>query len=411
MRKRNIEVPQSQLPITFDPQARVEEIRTLIRAKLEGSMLATFYEMMNDELLMMCGDRFSRKGDQKYHRGGSVAGSIYVHGQRTPVQRPRVRGENREIELKSYSTLRDRDVISDEVMNTLMHGVSTRDYDYVIDKISQNSGLPRSSVSDAFKKASQKDLDKINGRSLAAHKFVVLMIDGIEFAGTTVVVALGVPLIGPKVLLGLIEGASENAQVCKDLLTSLIERGFSFDGRILVVIDGAKALKKAVHDVFGNKAEIARCRVHKMRNVLEYLSKSYHAEARRRLNAAWAMNSYAAAKPEMIKTLRWLENISISAANSLEEGLEETLTLHRLEIPEALRKSLISTNIIESVFSIVRTRTARVKNWKKGKNQISRWAAAGLLLAEKRIRRIRGYKHLPLLIEKLNNIDLLKEVA
>lgn len=410
-RKRTIEVPQSQLAITFDPQARVEEIRKLIHAQLEVSVLATFYKMMENEKLSLCGERFSRKGDEKLYSGGSALGSVFLQGQHVPVKRERMRNKKEEVMLKSYEAFRDRDVITDEVMRMLMNGVSTRDYSHAIQKISENSGLSHGSVSEAFKMASQKDLDEINGRSLEGYKFAAMMFDGIEYAGSMVVVGVGIPQNGPKVMLGLIEGASENAQVCKDLMSNLTSRGLKIEGKTLVVIDGSKALKKAVKNTWAEKAVIVRCRIHKMRNILEYLTKPYHAEARRRLNAAWAMNDYESAKEGMLKTLKWLEGISQSAANSLEEGLEETLTLHRLGVPEILRKSLATTNIIESVFSIIRARTSRVKNWRKGKNQICRWAAAGLMLAQKRMRQIRGYKYLPLLIEKLNKIEIVKEVA
>jgi transposase-like protein len=292
----------------------------------------------------------------------------------------------------------------------MMHGVSTRDYNH--ERIAEATGLARSAVSESFKYATQKHLDLINGRSLKEQTWAALFFDGIQFVGTTELVGLGITEQGEKMILGLREGASENSQVCKDLIESLIERGLTFEGSMLVVIDGSKALKKAIQAVWGDRALIARCRIHKTRNVLEYLSKSYHAEARRRLNAAWGAKDYATAKTELLKVARWLREISDSAANSLGDGLEESLVVHRLQLPEILRKSLESTNVIESAFSIVEARTSRVKNWRKGKGQIARWTAAGLLMAEKRMRAIRGTKYLPLLVEQLKKkVDLTEAVA
>lgn len=411
MRKRIVVVPESQLPVAFDPEARAEEIRRILYAQLEQAVVTTACELMRREVESLCGRPFSRKQDGQLFRGGWAPGSIYLRGQRVPVERLRVRSPEGEKDLQSYQAFRDRDVLSEDVARRMLQGVSTRDFEQAIDRIAEATALKRSAVSEAFKYASQKQLDLLNGRSLADYRFLVLFFDGIEWAGSSVVVGLGITEAGQKVVLGLREGASENSSVATDLITSLVERGLRLEGRILVVIDGAKALKKAIQNVWGDGAVIGRCRIHKTRNVLEYLSRSYHAEARRRLNAAWGMNDEAAAKAELGKVVRWLESISESAARSLEEGLEETLTLHRLGLPEILRKSLASTNVIESAFSIVRDRTRRVKNWRKSRGQVSRWCAAGLLLAEKRMKKIRGYKYLGLLAAKLGNVDVPSEVA
>jgi len=412
MPKRIVPVPQSQFSFPFDPVSRAEEIRRVLFEQLDTAVVAAVSKMMTDEVLTLSGKHFARKGGERLHRGGSAPGSIYLRGQRLAVRRPRVNKNGKERDLQSYKAFEDYDVFSQDVARLLMHGVSTRDYSQAIDQIADGVPLGRSAVSDAFKYATQKHLDELNGRRLEKQNFVVLFMDGIEFAGMAVVVALGITQNGEKVILGLREGASENGQVCTDLIGSLLERGLLFDGKILVVIDGSKALKKAVQSTWGDRAVIARCRVHKTRNVLEYLSKSYHAEARRRLNAAWNMNEYEAAKTELLKVVRWLTSINESAASSLEEAFEETLTLHRLGLPEILRKSLSSTNVIESAFSIVRARTSRVKNWRKGRGQILRWSATGLAFAEKRMKKIRGHKYLALLVEKLGRkVDLVCEVA
>lgn len=412
MPKRIVPVPQSQFAIPFDPRVRAEEIRRALREQMKLTVVQAVQRMMLDEVKAYCGEEFARKGDRLMYRGGSTRGRIFQQGQWIPVQRPRVRTRKSEKALQSYEAFRDRDVICEEVTRLMLHGVSTRDYSQAFDRIAEGTALAHSAVSSAFSYATQKHLDRINGRSLKEYTWAALFFDGINFADTTVLVGLGITEKGEKVILGLREGASENSEVCKDLIESLIERGLTFQGSMLVVIDGSKALKKALQAVWGDRALIARCRIHKMRNVLEYLPKSYHAEARRRLNSAWGTKEYETAKTEMAKAVRWLRDISESAANSLEDGLEESLLMQRLNLPDILRKSLASTNVIESAFSIVEGRTSRVKNWRKGKTQVMRWAAASLLQAEKRMNRIRGYKYLPLLVEQLRKkIDVKEAVA
>ena len=399
--------PESML----DPVARAQELRQLLRAKVILTVTTGATKLLEDEVLHLCGAAFSRKGRENLYRGGSAPGVMLWEGQQIPIKRPRVRGAGREVPLTSYQDLRSLEGVSEEITRLLLCGISSRDYGPAMARISEAASISKSQVSEAFGYATRKHLDQINGRDLSAYRFVVLFFDGIAFAGTVVVVGLGITDTGEKVVLGLREGASENAEVCGDLISSLKERGLQVPSRILVVIDGAKALAKAVRSAWGSRALIARCRLHKARNVLEYLPESYQAEARRRMNAAWNMNEYSEAKAELAKVVQWLSGINESAAESLKEAFEETLVMHRLRLPEILRKSLATTNVIESAFSIVRERTRRVKNWRSGRDQVTRWAAAGLLVAEKRIRRIRGYKFLPLLVEALTKLDPEKEVA
>ena len=245
-------------------------------------------------------------------------------------------------------------------------------------------------------------MDSANGRDLSAYTFIGMYIDGIEFAGVNLIVALGVTAEGEKLVLGLKEGGSENAEVCKDLLNSLTERGFKKLDYILITIDGSKALRKAIERVFGESAFVQRCQEHKIRNVQSYLPKSYCQEVRRRMMAAYNMNDYNSAKEALERTVRWIRNISEEAARSLEEGMEETLTVHRLELPYSLRKTFRTTNPIESILSVARADSGRVKNWKTGHDQVSRWGASLLLTHEKRMRKIQGYSSLPFLIAKLD---------
>jgi putative transposase len=229
---------------------------------------------------------------------------------------------------------------------------------------------------------------------------LVLMLDGIEIAEHTVVVALGITASGEKQILGLWEGATENAAVCHALLTDLMERGLRVDEGILVVIDGSKALRAAVRDVLGPQAAVQRCQVHKKRNVLDHLPDEVRRWVSRKLDQCWRETDYEKARAALTGLAKNLEEKYPGAAASLREGLDETLTVLRLGLPEPLRKTLRSTNPIESAFDTVRMASRNVKRRRNGQ-QVLRWAAGGLLEAEKGFRRMKGYRQLPLLADAL----------
>jgi transposase-like protein len=239
-------------------------------------------------------------------------------------------------------------------------------------------------------------------RSLAELELVVLMMDGVDVGGHTVVIALGIDTKGVKHILGLRQGATENTAVVKGLLEELVDRGLPVERPMLVVIDGSKALRKAVEDVFGQDTPIQRCTVHKKRNVLEHLPKSERSWVSRRMSRAYDLTDEGQARKELLVLVKDLQAINPSAAKSLEEGLDETLTVQRLGLPEVLRRSLRSTNIAESANNGVRDRSRNVKRWRGG-DQVERWTAAGLLETEKSFRRIKGFRHLSVLVTALNN--------
>jgi putative transposase len=271
-------------------------------------------------------------------------------------------------------------------------------------------GIEKSSVSRQFVEVSGNQLRALCERRLEDLKLVVLMIDGIHFGGQVLVVALGIPEGGEKHVLGVWQGATENTTVVKGLLEDLVERGLDLQRRYLVVIDGSKALRAGVERVFGEQVEVQRCQIHKRRNVKEYLPENCQKDYDRRMRNAYAMNDYAEAKEALQKIFRQLERINPSAARSLEEGLEETLTVHRLGVGAVLRRKLATTNPIESCLSTVQRVARNVKRWREG-NQPLRWTATGLLEAEKKFRRIKGYQEILLLKERLNPSRLpLKEV-
>ncbi len=291
--------------------------------------------------------------------------------------------------------------------------MSSRNYEQVIDGYTQKLGVSRSSVSRAFIRASQKDLDRINEGPLGGERFVALMIDGLEIGGRTVVAALGITADMVKVPLGLREGNTENSEVVRDLLASIQERGFTLHcERLLAVIDGAKALRKALTQVFGDRVLIHRCWLHKLRNLRSYVPERAYGSLHWRLKKLMSLNSQAAARRELATLRDWLAALSAEAAASIEEVGEELLTLHGLGITGELRKSLASTNLIESLFSVVREKIQRVKNWQgRRSNQILRWMASAISAHRQKMRRVRGMAQAAALIAALGPRPLAASAA
>ncbi len=368
--------------------------------------------LLRDEVEQVAGERYGRQPERQAFRWGHDNGYVVLCGQKVPLERPRVRSKDgQEIPLERYKLFQGGpQVLQEEVAKKILAQVSTRKYEEVIDTVSEGYGIKKSSVSRHWKAASAKQVQELMERPLGGLNLLAVMIDGIEFHGHTVLAALGFTVDGKKHVLGLWQGATENARVCQDLLDNLVERGLRSDQKLLFVLDGSKALSKAVKATFGKEAEIQRCQIHKERNVLSYLPKSYHAVVRRRLRNAWGLKSYKEAKKALKSAVDYLREISESAASSLQEGFEETLTLHRLSIPESLRRTLRSTNPIENIFSRVRSHSRNVKNW-KSEDMVERWVAAGLLKAEKAFRRIRAYRDLPSFIAILRGKVDAAEVA
>lgn len=393
-------------------QSVSHQIREHVEAQLRGAVLSTIYELFRQEIDQLCGPRFSRKGDELAHRAGSDPGSILAQGQRLGVKKPRAKKGGEELELQSYLALQNYDALSEKVMSQMLTGTSTRDYDSVLDELSGGLGLSKSSVSGAFVKASKGALDEVNSRDLSAFEFVSIMVDGVGFGDRTVIAALGITTAGQKLILGLREGETENWEIARDLFESLIARGLRHDRKMLFVIDGGKALKKAIVKIFG-AMPVQRCIRHKERNIIKYLPEDRHIEFRRRWKLIHSMGDWASAKKEYDDLVHWLGHINHAALQSLEEAEGETLTVIRLNVPPTLRKTLLSTNPIESMFSIQKPKVARVKNWRSGPNQVLRWAATTLLDAEKRFHRVRGHLYITKLVECLKNfgIERQSEVA
>ena len=357
--------------------------------------------LMEAEVQQRVGERSRRQTDRRANRWGTERGYCVVMGQKVPIQRPRVRTtDDQEVRLGSYEMFHRGEPLTETVWEKLMLGLSTRKYGQAVREFSEAYGLEKSAISEHFIEASRAKLKAMLERRLDKMKLCALLIDATPFAGQQMVAALGISQDGRKTILGIRQGATENATVVGELLGDLVNRGLDFSEPRLYVLDGGKALSTAVKKYAGEAAPIQRCQVHKRRNVLDHLTDEQKPSVAKRLNAAYALEDHAAAKLALTQLQRELMDTNPSAARSLEEGLEETLTVHRLNVPPQLRKTLASTNIIESAFAIVERVCLNVKRWHGG-DQRERWVGSGLLVAEKQFRRVQGYKQIPHLLREL----------
>ncbi len=357
--------------------------------------------LMDAEVQERVGERSQRQKDRTASRWGTERGYCVVMGQKVPIQRPRVRTtDDQEIRLGSYEMFHRGEPLTETVWEKLMLGLSTRKYGQAVRQFTEAYGLEKSAISEHFIEASREKLKEMMERRLEKVKLCVLLIDATPFAGQQMVAALGISQDGRKTILGIRQGATENATVVGELLGDLVNRGLDFSQPRLYVLDGGKALHSAVKKYAGESAVIQRCQVHKRRNVLDHLSEDQKPSVARKLNTAYAMEDHADAKLALTQLHRELMDLNPSAARSLEEGMEETLTVHRLHIPSRLRKTLASTNVIESAFAIVERVCSNVKRWHGG-DQRERWVGSGLLVAEKQFRRVQGYKQIPILLREL----------
>lgn len=357
--------------------------------------------LMEEEVRERVGERSQPQPERTANRWGKERGFCVVMGQKVPIDRPRVRTtDEREVRLGSYEMFHRGEPLTETVWEKLMLGLSARRYGQAVREFVEAYGLEKSAISEHFVEASREKLKKMMERRLDKMKLCALLIDATPFAGQQMVAALGISQDGRKTILGLRQGATENATVVGELLGDLMNRGLDFAEVRLYVLDGGKALHAAVKKYAGESAPIQRCQVHKRRNVLDHLIDEQKSLVARKLNAAYALEDYAAAKQALNELHRELMDLNPSAARSLGEGMEETLTVHRLHVPPQLRKTLASTNVIESAFSIVERVCANVKRWHAG-DQRERWVGSGLLVAEKQFRKVQGHKQIPILLREL----------
>lgn len=378
------------LEIILQTKAEIEALSARAGLKI-------IHHFLEEEITQRCGPH----GQQVAYRHGAQPGYVIYAGRKVPIAKPRLRAKGGgELPLQSYQAFQQDGQMQRAVARKLTHQVSTRNYAAAIDDCLAGYGIQKSSVSRQWKAATAAELQKLCQRPVPGD-LVALLLDGQYFRKACLVVALGVDPAGCKHVLGLWHGATENSTLVRELLADLRERGLNTEAAMLVVVDGAKALYKGVREVFGQRALIQRCRVHKLRNVLEHLPLEKRAQAAWRLRGAWAKSTPEEALKELRSCVKWLETISPTAARSLEEGLEETLTVTRLGLPELLERTFSSTNLIESCFARTEAWTHRVKRWRDGK-MVLRWGAAALLFAEKGFRRVRGYQHMKQLLVALN---------
>jgi putative transposase len=357
--------------------------------------------LMQEEVRELVGERSQRQAERRANRWGSERGYCVVMGQKVPVERPRVRStDDQEVRLGSYELFHRGEPLTETVWEKLMLGLSTRKYGQAVREFTEAYGLEKSAVSEHFIEASRTKLQEMMERRLDKTRLCALLIDATPFAGQQLVVAMGISQDGRKMILGLRQGATENATVVGELLGDLVHRGLDFCEPRLYILDGGRALTAAVKKHAGESAAIQRCQVHKRRNVLDHLTDEQKPAVAQRLNAAYALEDHAAAKQALNTLHRELMDLNPSAARSLGEGMEETLTVHRLHVPMQLRKTLASTNVIESAFSIVDQVCKNVKRWHGG-DQRERWVGSGLLVAQKQFRKVTGHKQIPALIREL----------
>ncbi len=402
----DLEAPESPLPAQIQ-----EALGELVGAAREGLLalsvgvgLGVVHELMELEVDEVVGPKGKHDPSRVAKRHGHEDGSMTLGGRRVAVRRPRMRtaDDERELSVESYGYFADRDPLTRAVMDRMLAGVSTRRFAGVGEPVGgeveqASASTSKSTVSELFIERTRTALGELMSRRLDDVRLAVMMLDGLEIADRTHVVALGITTDGVKIPLGLWEGSTENATLARTLLADLVDRGLDPEQAILFVIDGAKALRRAIKDVFGEHALVQRCHRHKERNVCDLLPERDRPTIRARIRAAWALADPELAKQRLELLATQLDQTWPDAAGSLREGIDDTLTLTRLGIGGQLAKTLCSTNPCESMIEIVRYTQRNVKRWQDG-DMRKRWTAAGMLEAEQQFRRIIGYRDLAKLV-------------
>lgn len=391
------------IQLTF-PTAGIAELAQQSLGDLLRSVGKVFIQtVMENEVIDLVGARSQPSADRSAYRWGSESGFCIIDGQRVPIDRPRVRSRphNREIPLGSYELFQRASLVQETVWQKIMFGLTMRSYKEVVQQFCDAYGLEKSTISEHFIEASRRKLEELMKRSLADVSLTVMLIDGTVFKGQSLVVALGVDRLGNKIVLALRQGATENAAVVSGLLGELAERGVDFNQPRLYLVDGSKAIRAAIRSFAGDAAFVQRCQVHKIRNVTEYLPEAQRHAVKFKMRAAYLLPEAADARQALYRLHDELMEANPSAAGSLMEGLEETLTISELRLTPRLRRTLASTNAIESGFSTVAKICTQVKRW-QGRDHRLRWVASSLLFAESKWSKVFGYRHMPMLVHALD---------
>jgi len=397
--------------MTLQGEENLEERLSEVMARGKKALDETCGEigrMFAETLMVMDREEMSGKDyqpkSQELQKWGFQKGSVYIGEQKTRVNHPRLRSDGKEISLNLYDRLKDPKEFSEEMLANALRGLSGRKYKETVVGLANGLGISASSISNRFVEASYAKLKEFRERRLGEIKTFAIFIDTIHRGGAAFTVALGIDTKGKKKALGLWEGATENREVAKSLLSDLKSRGLNLSKEIIFVTDGGGGIIRAIKDLFGKELLHQRCTVHKDRNIQRHLPKKYRREAHRRFRDAINLKTYDDAKKSLENLKKWLSGINESSVRSLDEAQEELLTLHRLKVPELLRTVLHSTNSIESMFSTVRFCEKNIKRYRSSKMS-QRWLASVLLHAESNFRTVKGYNEIPWVIQKIKMLQ------
>jgi putative transposase len=391
---------------------RLDEQSAMFAARMRQGLLAASVaiglevldELLEAEVTGLAGPKGKHDADRTHKRHGTVDGTVTLGGRQVPITRPRVRtaDDAAEATLGVYETAKATDLLAEHMVGAMLAKLSTRRYGAALEPVGdlKAKGTSKSTVSAKFVAATTERLAELNRRPLDGDRWLIVFIDGFSFGQHLLVGALGVTADGTKIPLAVVEGTTENATLCTRLTANLRDRGLDASKGLLFVVDGSKALSKAIRAVWGDKALIGRCRLHKERGVLDHLPEAEHDWVRRKLRAAWTLEDADQARRDLEALARALARKHPGAAGALREGLGETLTVTRLGITGSLLKTVFSTNPVESMIEIVRDHASNVKRWRDGEMAL-RWAAAGMEAARTQFRRIKGYRQLPQLAAAL----------
>lgn len=410
MKKSHIarSVPQAETPLRHLPLVDLlVDTRSELLELVTRSGLKVLGAMLEEDRTALCGPRYAHEPERPASRAGTVRSEVVLGGRKIAIQRPRVRTAAGEVPLPTFQTMAQRDPLDRRVVEQMLVGVATRQYARSLDALPTDvpsRGTSKSAVSRRFVAKTQAQLETWQARPLEDLALAVLLLDGVHVGEHCLIVALGVTEDGTKHALGLWDGSTENSTVCQSLLANLQSRGLRTDRSLLVILDGSKALHKAVRMMFGAAALVQRCQIHKLRNVLDHLPERQRPWVKAILQRAYRQDDVATAKRLLQDLARRLDGEYPSAAESVREGLEETLTIIGLRLSPALRRSLSTTNAAESLISRTRHVKRNVKRWRGGQ-MVLRWVAAGVLEAVKGFRRLKGHKEMPTLVTALRVRD------
>ena len=403
-RSHQVDSPvQRHLPLVdllVDTRAELMELAV-------ASGLKVLHSLLEEDRTAICGPRYQHQTDRSAVRAGTVPSEVVLGGRKVALRRPRVRRDGTEVPLPTFQLMASEDPLNRRVVEQMLLGVATRRYGRSLEPLPATMevrGTSKSAVSRRFVAKTAAQLDAWRSTALDALDLVALLIDGVHIGEHCIVVALGIDNTGAKHALGLWDGSTENAAVCQSLLADLQSRGLRTDRSLLVILDGSKAVHKAVTQTFGSAALIHRCQVHKLRNILEHLPEGQRPWVRAIVARAYKQTEFATARRLLQDLARRLEERYPSAAASVREGLDETLTVITLGLSDRLRQSLATTNAIESLISRTRHVKRNVKRWRGGR-MVLRWTAAAILEAVKGFRRLKGHKDMPKLVAALRARD------